>query len=167
VGAQAQPFEPTDVSQPLRGGHENPPVVSEGFGRFFANVVEGAQGVQEIQYLLRYDVADGESDVLEAHIHIANPGNNGGIVVPLCSNLDAPINNDCDDSPGLVQDVILAEDVLEVSEGDDPATAVTIIEAGDLDGLFKLMLDGATYVNVHTDDHPAGEVRGQINPRTR
>jgi hypothetical protein len=26
------------------------------------------------------------SDALQAHLHIANPGNNGGIVVFLCSN---------------------------------------------------------------------------------
>lgn len=164
VGAQAQPFEPTDVSQPLRGGHENPPVISDGFGRFFANVIEGADGVQEIQYQLRYNVAAGESDVQQAHIHIANPGNNGGIVAFLCTNLDAAAENDCPASPGVVNDVILAEDVLAVTEGDP---AVTIIEPGDLDGLAKLMLDGATYANVHTDDFPAGEVRGQINPRRR
>jgi hypothetical protein len=164
VGAQAQPFTPTDVSQPLRGGHENPPVVSDGFGRFFANVIESAQGVQEIQYQLRYDVADGPSDVQQAHIHIANPGVNGGIVAFLCSNLDALADNDCPASPGVVDDVILPEDVLAVAEGDP---AMTIIEAGDIDGLAKLMLDGATYANVHTIDHPTGEVRGQINPRTR
>ena len=165
VSAQAQPFVPTDSSQPLRGSHENPPVVSEGFGRFFANVIETPEGVvQEIEYHLRYDVVDGASDVQQAHIHIANPGNNGGIVAFLCSNLDAPADNDCPASPGNVDGVILPEDVLAVTEGDP---AVTIIEAGDIDGLAKLMFDGGTYANVHTDDHPDGEVRGQINPRTR
>jgi hypothetical protein len=168
VGAQAQPFEPTDVAEPLRGGNENPPVISDGFGRFFANVVEGTEGIQEIQYQLRYNVVAGdvagESDVQEAHIHIANPGNNGGIVAFLCSNLDEPADNDCPVSPGVVNDVILPEDVLALTEGDP---AVTIIEANDLDGLAKLMLDGATYLNVHTDDFPAGEIRGQINPRRR
>jgi len=169
VGAQAQPFEPTDVSQPLRGGHENPPVVSEGFGRFFANVIETADGVQEIQYQLRYDVADGASDVQQAHIHIANPGNNGGIVAFLCSNLgniQGPSAGPCPPSPGVVDGQIVAADVLAVTEGTGP-DAVTIIEAGDIDGLAKLMQDGATYVNVHTVDHTGGEVRGQINPRTR
>jgi CHRD domain len=164
ASAQAQPFDPTDVSQPLRGGHENPPVISEGFGRFFANVIETPQGVQEIEYHLRYNVVDGASDVQQAHIHIANPGNNGEIVAFLCSNLDASADNDCPASPGEVDGVILQEDVLAVTEGDPP---VTIIEAGDIDGLAKLMLDGATYANVHTVNHPGGEVRGQINPIPR
>jgi CHRD domain len=164
VSAQAQPFEPTDVSQPLRGGHENPPVISEGLGRFFANVIETPDGVQEIEYHLRYNVVNGASDVQQAHIHIANPGNNGGIVAFLCSNLDAPADNDCPTSPGVVDGVLLPVDVLAVTEGDP---AVTIIEAEDIDGLAKLMLDGATYANVHTLDHPGGEVRGQINPRRR
>jgi hypothetical protein len=166
VSAQAQPFEPTDVSQPLRGGHENPPIESDGFGRFFANVIETPEGVQEIEYHLRYNVVEGASDVQAAHIHIANPGNNGGIVAFLCSNLTVLAENDCPASPGVVDGVILPEDVLGcclVTEGGP----VTIIEPGDIDGLFKLMLDGATYVNVHTVDHPDGEVRGQINPRTR
>jgi hypothetical protein len=165
MGAQAQPFDPTDESQPLRGGYENPPVISDGFGRFFANVIEAAQGVQEIEYQLRYDVVDGASDVQQAHIHIANPGNNGGIVAFLCSNLgniQGPSAGPCPSSPGLVNSQILAADVLAVTEG-----AATIIEAGDIDGLAKLMQDGATYVNVHTVDHTGGEVRGQINPRTR
>jgi hypothetical protein len=164
VSAQAQPFEPTDVSQPLRGGHENPPVISDGVGRFFANVVETAQGVQEIEFHLRYNVVDGASDVQQAHIHIANPGVNGGITAFLCSNLDTLADNDCPASPGVVDGVILSEDVLAVTEGDP---AVTIIEAGDIDGLAKLMLDGATYANVHTINHPGGEVRGQINPQPR
>jgi hypothetical protein len=167
VGAQAQPFEPTEISQPLRGGHENPPVVSDGFGQFFANVVEAADGtVQEIQYHLRYDVAADASDVQQAHIHIANPGNNGGIAAFLCSNLDAPTDNECPVSPGVVDGVILPEDVLAVTDETGPSP-VTVIEAGDLDGFAKLMLDGATYANVHTVDHPGGEVRGQINPSTR
>lgn len=171
-GAQAQaPFEPSDISQPLRGGHENPPVISDGTGRFFARVVENASGVVEaIQYHLTYNVEFEQSDVLQAHIHIANPGNNGGIVAFLCSNQgNIPPGagaGECPPSPGVVDGEILPADVLAVIDETGPSP-VTVIEAGDIDGLAKLMLDGATYANVHTDDHPGGEVRGQINPRRR
>jgi hypothetical protein len=105
-----KPFEPTDTSQPLRGAHENPPIVSEGFGQFFARVVENASGVEAIEYHLRYNVASEQSDVLQAHIHIANPGNNGSIVAFLCSNLDQAAANDCPPSPGEVDGEILPEE---------------------------------------------------------
>ena len=61
-------------------------------------------------------------------------------------------------SPGEVTGEIVAGDVQQV-EG--------IIQTGDLEGLKRLLEDGATYVNVHTNDHPTGEIRGQVNPRER
>ena len=145
----------------LLGGNENPPVVSEGSGRFRAELLE-----DRIQFRLTYDVASDGSDVLQAHLHIANPGNNGGIVAFLCSNLDDPPENDCPESPGEVNGEILAEDVLEVTEG-EPPDEVVIIEAEDLEGLQRLIDQGSVYANVHTDDHTSGEVRGQLEPRRR
>ena len=59
---------------------------------------------------------------------------------------------------------IVADDVLAVSQGDP---AVEIIAAGDLEGLKLLIEQSSVYVNVHTNDHPAGEIRGQMNPRRR
>ena len=103
---------------------------------------------------------------MQSHIHIANPGNNGSITVFLCTNLgNAPAgvtSRPCPSSPGEVEGVIVAGDVRGVI-GDNGI----ILETGDLEGLKRLMRDGATYVNVHTSDHPSGEIRGQINPRER
>ena len=62
----------------------------------------------------------------------------------------------------MIRGEIVAADVLEVTEGDP---AVTIIEAGDLEGLARLIRQGSVYANVHSDDFPAGEVRGQLSPR--
>jgi hypothetical protein len=147
----------------LLGGNENPPVISEGSGRFTAE----SEG-NRIAFKLNYDVASDESDVLQAHLHIANPGNNGPIVVYLCSNLDnvppGATARDCPPSPGEVEGSIVDDDVLAASEGDPP---VEIIAAGDLEGLQRLIEQSSVYVNVHTDDHPGGEVRGQMNPRRR
>ena len=147
----------------LRGGNENPPVISSGSGNFRAE-----RSGDQIEFRLRYGVAseDSESDVTQAHLHIANPGNNGAIVVFLCSNLgnepDGVAARPCPPSPDVVTGEIVAADVLEIVEDN-----TVVIEAGDLDGLFRLMTQGAVYVNVHSGDHPSGEVRGQIRARAR
>jgi hypothetical protein len=142
-------------SEPLQGGNENPPVISEGSGTFRVQFQNGS-------FRLTYDVASDTSDVTQAHLHIGNPGTNGGIVVYLCSDLgNTPPGatvRDCPDSPGEVTGEVLATDVLAVPD---------IIEAGDLEGLERLARQGAVYANVHTDAHPPGEVRGQLSPRRR
>ena len=40
------------------------------------------------------------------------------------------------------------------------------LDPGVFDQLLQAMLDRATYVNVHTEVHGAGEIRGQIMPNT-
>jgi hypothetical protein len=150
-------------AEKLLGGNENPPVISEGSGSFTATSEPDA-----ITFELNYDVGSAENAVQAAHLHVANPGNNGPIVVFLCSNLgDTPPGatpRECPPSPNTVTGEIVAADVLAASEGDPP---VEIIAAGDLEGLKLLIDQSAVYVNVHTDDHPAGEIRGQMNPRRR
>jgi hypothetical protein len=157
-------------SEDVLGGNENPPVISDGSGSFRAQLE-----VDTIAFRLSYDVAAEPSDpaavasdVTQAHLHIANPGNNGAIVVFLCSNLgNTPPGatvRECPDSPGEVTGDIVAADVLAVSEGVPP---VEIIAAGDLEGLRRLIEQSSVYVNVHSDDHPTGEIRGQMLPRDR
>jgi hypothetical protein len=156
----------------LVGGNENPPVVSEGSGMFRAWFRHDG-----IAFRLRYDVASEPSelapegsDIAQSHLHIANPGNNGGIVVFLCTNLgNTPMGataRDCPPSPGEVTGTIVMNDVQTVIEG-EPPDDITVIEAGDFEGLSRLIKQGAVYANVHTDAHGGGEIRGQLNPRPR
>jgi hypothetical protein len=150
-------------SERLLGGNENPPVVSDGSGSFRVRF-EGDSAT----FRLRYDVESEGSDVTQAHWHIENPGNNGGIVVWFCTTegvQGAPDGTPvCPPSPADLTGEITAEDVLAVEAGDPP---VEIIAAGDLEGLQRLIDQSSVYVNVHSDDHPGGEVRGQMNPRRR
>jgi CHRD domain len=147
----------------LLGGNENPPVITDGTGNFRARLFD-----DRIEFRLRYDVGFDDSDVTQAHLHIANPGNNGTIVAFLCSNVgNTPAGatvRACPPSPEVIEGDIVAADVQAVSEGDP---AVTIIEAGDLEGLARLIRQSSVYANVHSDDFPAGEIRGQLNPRER
>jgi hypothetical protein len=152
-------------TEPLLGGNENPPVVSEGSGTFRAEIQ-----TDRIPFQLNYDVGSADSDPTQAHLHIANPGNNGGIVAFLCSNLGntpvAATERECPAPPGEVGGDIVAGDALQVADGTAPDQTV-IIGAGDLEGLKRLIEQGAVYANVHTTDHPGGEIRAQLNPRRR
>ena len=153
--AQAQQ---TGRAERLLGGNENPPVISDGTGQFLPQI-----SVDQLSFELSYD---GLADVQEAHLHIANPSNNGGIVVFLCSNLgNVPAGatpRECPPPPGEVAGDIIATDVLAVVED-----TTTVIAAGDLPGLIQLIRQGSVYANVHTLVHPAGEIRGQLFPRIR
>jgi hypothetical protein len=159
-GAAAQQVR---SAEQLVGGNENPPVVTDASGNFAATLFP-----DRIEFSLSYDVASVDSDIIQAHLHIANPGNNGGIVAFLCSNAGntppGATQRACPPSPGDVEGEIVEADVLAVTDGDP---AVTIIEAGDLDGLARLIRQGSVYANVHSNDFPAGEVRGQVGPRRR
>lgn len=151
-------------SERLLGGNENPPVISDGSGRFTARLREN-----RIPFRLRYDFSE-ETQVLQAHLHIANPGVNGGIVVWLCANPpvmppEGVTPPACPSPSGEVSGDIVEDDVRQVPEGVSPEEA--IIEAGDLDGLKRLIEQSSVYANVHTADHMGGEIRGQMEPRRR
>ena len=145
-----------DEAEELLGANENPPVVSAGKGEFEVEIED-----DRIKFELTYDVASGGSDITQAHIHVQNPGNNGPIVVFLCTNLGnnpmGATQRDCPPSPGEVTGEIVAGDVITAGN----------VSAGDLEAVKRLLEDGAIYANVHTDAVPSGEIRGQVNPRER
>ena len=151
-------------SEELLGGHENPPVISDGTGEFTAVL-----DIDSIPFQLTYDVGAEGSAPDQAHLHIANPGNNGGIVVFLCSNVgNTPVGaqvRPCPPSPSPVVGDIVAGDVQAVIDGEPPA-ATQIIGVGDLEALKLLIEQGAVYANVHTPAHPTGEIRAQLLPQS-
>lgn len=142
------------VQAQLRSVDENPSVLTAGQGAFIAHIVG-----DRIDYQLTY--ADTESMVTQAHIHLGKPWENGGVTVFLCTNLgNAPAGTmppACPVAPDTVMGSIVASDVQAV----DP------LQAGDLEMLKQAILGGAAYVNVHTETHGPGEIRGQIAPRER
>ena len=138
----------------LSGYQEVPSLSSPGSGHFAAKV--GRDGV--IDYTLRYRGLD--SGVLFAHIHFAQPGVNGGVIVFLCSNAPAPVATPaCPDTEGTVSGTLTAADVL--------GPAAQGIAAGEIGELIGAMHAHATYVNVHTNRYLTGELRGQIGRGSR
>jgi len=125
------------------------------------------QGQRDLHRLADYDETSIEftiswnqkltSDVTQAHLHFAQSGVNGGIVVFLCTNLgNGPIGTPaCPTGAGEVSGTFDASDV-------SAGAASQGIDAGQFNKLLRALKAGALYANVHTSDFPSGEIRGQV-----
>jgi len=123
----------------LSGDQEVPPVETEGKGQ----VVFRLQG-NSLHFRL---IVNKLTDVTMAHIHAAQAGQNGPAIVTLFA---VP----AEDLPGL--DGVSSNGIL--AQGD------LSLNPEELSGLIDLFESGGAYVNVHTKEFPAGEVRGQVAP---
>ena len=139
----------------LEGFQEVPAVSTSGEGTFRVKISKSGS----IEYELEYSGIEG--NVAQAHIHFAQRGVNGRIVVFLCTNLgNGPAGTQlCPPSPGGVTGTITATDVL--SPGPPPASQG--IDAGEFDALVEALRERVAYANVHSDLFPGGEIRGQID----
>jgi hypothetical protein len=91
-------------------------------------------------------------DVTMAHIHRAPPGVNGPVVVWLYP--DAPPPELIEGrSSGTLATGVITDDAL-----------VGPLAGMGLEALLEVLRSGEGYVNIHTEAHPAGEIRGQIRP---
>jgi hypothetical protein len=79
------------------------------------------------------------------HIHCAPAGQNGPLVAFLAAGLPVGFNGDVEIEATLDENNII-----------NNACGGTIAE------LVESFLDGRAYVNIHSADYPAGEIRGQI-----
>lgn len=173
LGITAPAMALDNFTAKMTGIKEVPLCLSVGSGKFEATV---SNDKTSIDYTLTYDKLDGVPTV--AHIHLGKPTDAGGIIVNLCGESGTGGNgnggdgngsgdngsgdngngsngtNACSEGSGTVSGTITAEDVVgPVDQG---------IEAGNFDDLLLAMKRGLTYVNVHSDICPNGEIRGQI-----
>jgi CHRD domain len=142
------------MSTRLRSFEEVPSIASPGSGRFEATVNEAGT---EVEYELTYSHLEGQ--VTQAHIHIAQRGVNGGIMVFLCSNLgNGPAGTPaCPAGGGTVTGTFDAADII--------GPAAQGVAPGELHTLLRAVRAGVAYANVHTNLFPAGEIRGQVQFR--
>ena len=93
----------------------------------------------------------------QSHLHFAQKGVNGGIMVFLCSNLgNGPAGTQaCPAKNGTLSGTFSASNVLAVN--------AQSIGAGELGSLLRGLRAGVVYANVHTDLLPGGSIRGQVN----
>jgi len=90
----------------------------------------------------------GLQNVVAAHIHVGAAGEEGGIILPL---YDASIDGVF---PAVLTRVVTAADLQA-----QPTGGIV-----NFDDAINAILSGNTYVNVHTQQNPDGEIRGQITP---
>ena len=122
----------------LTGQEEVPPVDTQATGH--ANLVPISPSNQTIQYFVN---VTGIQGVTQGHIHSGAEGENGPVVVTLF-NFESP------------QSEVLENGTFTESNLEGPMQGKTIPD------LIAAMKNGSTYVNVHTEQNPEGEVRGQL-----
>jgi len=143
----------------LQGIEEVPATSTQASGRFLLDI---SQDGTSMTYTLNYSNLEGE--VRQAHIHFAQKGVNGGIVVFLCQT---PFNPDptghaptCPQS-GTVTGTLTAASM----------TALAVVQGiapGEFAELVRAIRAGVTYANVHSagtgvpTNFAGGEIRGQI-----
>ena len=131
----------------LIGYQEAPAIVSEATGSVKLTI---SKDETSIDYVLNYSGFD--STVLQSHIHIGQLSVNGGVSAFFCGGPKPACPQDTTGAP--VTGTITAADVL--------GPAAQGVPAGQLDLLIQALRAGVTYANVHTANHPGGEIRGQL-----
>ena len=136
----AQTEQTEAFSAMLSGGEEVPPVDTAATG-VASFTLEGEESI-------KYDVnVTGLDKVTAAHIHNAPKGENGEVVATLFK-ADNPTGQI---SGNLANGTITTSNV----EGQ--------MQGAPFGDLVKAVETGKTYVDVHTEKNPNGEIRGQIS----
>lgn len=108
---------------------------------------------QTISYSLTF--SDLTSNTTQAHIHFGKRHQAGGVMVFLCSNLgNAPAGTPACPASGTVTGTITTADLLPIASQN--------VQAGSFQAIQEALQTGTTYVNVHTANFPAGEIRGEV-----
>jgi hypothetical protein len=142
--AMAAPGNSRNFVAHLSGGEEVPAVETRARGQAIFRVSKDGAS---IQYKL---IASNIENIRMAHIHLAPAGANGPVVAWLY-----PSGPPAQLIPGRHSGVL--------AEGEITADSlVGPLAGGSLSDLVEAMSAGNAYVNVHTSQYPAGEIRGQI-----
>lgn len=132
-----------EYSATLNGYLEVPSISTTARGSFSAEI-RGST----ITYKLSF--RNLSAPTVAAHIHFARPDVNGGVAAFLCGGGGKPA---CPAS-GTVRGTIAPADVVgPVGQG---------IAPGEFAELVRAIRNGAAYVNVHSEQFPGGEIRGNI-----
>jgi CHRD domain len=141
------------LSAQLNSYEETPSTLNSPGTGVFLGLIDSDETA--INYQLFYTDLQGAT-VLFAHIHFGKPGESGGVVAFLCGGGGKPA---CPAPGTLITGTIVPANV--------QALAGQNLAAGDMAAFVRAIRNGFTYVNVHSNTFPAGELRGQIKSAAR
>ena len=135
----------------LTGYSEVPLALSSPGNGFFRATIDHRK--QEIRYALTYSGLPPTVD--QAHIHFGSKSQAGGVSAFLCTNLgNGPAGTQACPASGTITGTLTAASVI--------GPAAQGIAAGEFLELVDAIKADSAYVNVHTSQFAAGEIRGQI-----
>jgi hypothetical protein len=130
----------------LSSFEEVPAVSTTGSGEFRAQL---SHEENSLAFELEYSSLEGGA-VQAAHVHLGQAGVNGGIMFFLCGGG----NQVACPASGKITGVVSESSIL--------GPAGQGIAPGQFAEALRAMRSGVAYVNVHTQQFPGGEIRGQI-----
>ncbi len=130
----------------LGGLQETPAISTNGHGMFSSTVEDDG-----LHFTLSYWGLTGPA--VQAHIHLGRIATAGGVSAFLCGGTGEAC-------PSGASGKVTVRGVIDENDVIGPTTQG--IEPGEFDELLEAMDANATYVNVHTELYPSGEIRGQL-----
>jgi hypothetical protein len=124
----------------LSGDQEVPPAPTQAQGQI---ILQLSKDGTVLDYKL---IVANIEDVTQSHLHLGAAGENGPPVVFLFGP----------EQPAGRVDGVLAEGSITAADLINP------LEGQPLSALIEAIRAGNIYANVHTSDHPGGEIRGQL-----
>jgi hypothetical protein len=127
------------LTSELSGENEVPPTESQSTGLAEFNII----GTDSIEYNLN---ASNIKNVTAAHLHGGLEGVNGPILVTLFDH-QTPMDQVSENGT--------------ITEHNPAFQSGTVTSEQQLHDFMRAMRNGQIYVNIHTEQHPDGEIRGQ------
>jgi CHRD domain len=149
--------ENTEFTATLSGKEVIPPVKTDGTG-----IANFEVGENSLSYQINVLNA---GKITSVQINHGAVGTNGDAIVTL-------IESKGDDDVNLIDNIPTLTGIASTKQSSSSFSASGNVNVADLTGPFKdktiadlviAMQSGETYVNVKTEDHPEGELRGQIS----
>jgi len=141
IRGQITPMATAFLIATLTSGQEMPPINTDGYGQAYLELTHDS-------LVVTGSFSGLSSEITAAHIHDGITGTNGGIRIDLVLDLDDEQTSGrflAADNTTLAGD-IGNEDFMDV-----------------IDDIFTRL----TYINVHSGNHPGGEIRGQVLPESQ